>query len=89
MCVCVLCGLREFEENLIFPLGAFNEPRWQGMLPKLQALDKLLNSVTWKERFAARCFPDEAAREKLKHWPGVTLKSLRWEAVADFCCAAT
>ncbi|CAJ1423275.1 unnamed protein product, partial [Effrenium voratum] len=60
--------------------------KWAALLPRLQALDHLLNSVTWRERFVSVCMGDQHPdRDLILQWSGDKLGGLRWEVIANFC----
>lgn len=56
------------------------------MLPELQALDTLLSSITWRERFIVTCVGNHPLRSFVQHWSADNLHGLRWQVVSGFCC---
>lgn len=63
--------------------------RWSTLLPKLQSLDTLLSTITWRQRLVAQCFNSHLCtaeeRDMIMHWSGEGLGGLRWEVITDFC----
>ena len=60
------------------------------MLPMLLALDTLLSTVTWRERFVATCFDkDDPHKSWVELWAEDRLTGLRWQVVSNFCTKAT
>ena len=60
------------------------------MLPMLVALDTLLSTVTWRERFVARCFDkDDPHRTWVEQWSEDRLAGLRWQVISNFCTKAS
>lgn len=60
------------------------------MLPLLLALDTLLSTVTWRERFVATCFDkDDPHKSWVELWAEDRLTGLRWQVVSNFCTKAT
>ena len=60
------------------------------MLPMLVALDTLLSTVTWRERFVARCFDkDDPHRIWVEQWSEDRLAGLRWQVISNFCTKAS
>ena len=60
--------------------------RWKALLPLLLALDNLLGSVTWKERFIATSAAQHPEKDLLLKWSSARhLRGLRWEAISNFC----
>lgn len=66
------------------PVASF---RWKPLLPLLQALDTLLSTVTWRERFVSTCLSDHPQKDLVEFWAENHLRGLRWQAVSDFCQA--
>ena len=64
--------------------------RWKPLLPLLLALDSLLGTVTWKERFIATSASEHPQKELLVKWSSARhLRGLRWEAISNFCSEVT
>lgn len=66
-------------------------PRWPALLPKLQSLDHLLSSITWRERFAATCLSHRSMDERnsILKWGADHLGGLRWQVISSFCRAVS
>ena len=66
-------------------------PRWSDFLQDLRTMERLLNHTTVREQFAHRCVEKQggpAADVKALNTWSCSLKSLRWEAIANFTTAA-
>lgn len=59
--------------------------RWKPLHPKLQALDRLLGSLTWRERYVSTCLEKHEDRALIEKWSGDRLRSLRWQVVTNVC----
>ncbi|CAL1139397.1 unnamed protein product [Cladocopium goreaui] len=77
-------GIKHVCDNLV---GAILDslPQWKPLQPRLQALDKLLATVTWRERYVATCLGQDPDRLLVENWAGDRLRSLRWQVVTNFC----
>lgn len=62
-------------------------PRWEETHTGLKGLEKLLRRHTYRERFVASCVGTQHQDASLFKCWNLSIRSLRWEALADFTAA--
>lgn len=75
-------GLKHVSDNLLSSTLRATSC-WEKLLTSLRHLESLLSNRMARERFAFFCL-DAADQKAVRHW-SLTLKSLRWQAVLQYC----